>query len=118
VIVETDLRPTPGTYLVVTRVDLGGEEILAAQAYLRVRPLSLAPLSGSVVPGNLDRDGLYEDVNGDGAFDEEDVALFRTHVTSAPVQGNARAFGFTNDGRVDEADVEALTALLAAAPVP
>ncbi|MDY0392221.1 MAG: dockerin type I domain-containing protein [Candidatus Bipolaricaulis sp.] len=116
VIVETNLRPTPGTYLVVARVDIGGEEILAAQAYLRVRPLSLVPLSGSALPADLDRDGLYEDVDGDGAFTEEDIALFRTHVTSAPVQGNARAFDFNNDGRVDEADVEALTALLAAAP--
>jgi PKD repeat protein len=114
VAVETEWRPTPGTYLIVARVDVGGEEIIAAQASLRVRTLTLVPLAGGAVPRDLDRDGLYEDIDGNGAFDQADVDLFRAHWRSAPVQGNSRAFDFDNSGRVDELDAEALAALLAA----
>lgn len=113
-VVETDFRPGPGTYLVVARVDPGGEEIVAAQAYLKVRPLALVPIAGGELPRDLDGDGLYDDVDGDGAFSERDVDLLREHWTSPAVQGNARAFDFDNSGRVDETDVEALASLLAA----
>ncbi len=114
IVAETELCLEPGTYLVVARVDAGGEGILAGQAYLRVRPLALVPLAGGALPRDLDGDGLYEDVDGDGVFSEADVALFREQLRSPAVQGNARAFDFNNDGRVDEADVEALARLLAA----
>lgn len=114
VAVETGLRLAPGTYLVVVRVDTGGEEIIAAQSHLRVRPLTLIPIAGGAVPRDLDQDGLYEDVDGSGVFDETDVNLFRERWLSPPVQGNARAFDFDNSGRVDELDVESLGALLAA----
>ncbi|QAA76597.1 MAG: hypothetical protein BIP78_0831 [Candidatus Bipolaricaulis sibiricus] len=113
VVVETEVRPAPGMYLVVARVDPGGEEIIAGQAYLRVRPLSLAPLAGGSLPRDLDGDGLYEDINGDGVFDERDVELFRAVWASPEVQANVRAFDFDNSGRVDERDVDALAALLA-----
>lgn len=114
ILVETELRPEPGTYLVVARVDPGGEEIIAAQASLRVRALTLVPVAGGRVPRDLDEDGLYEDIDGNGVFDENDVDLFRAQWASAPVQGNARAFDFDNSGRVDERDVEALADLLEA----
>lgn len=114
IVAETELRPAPGTYLVVARVDLGGAEILAAQGTLRVRPLSLVPLAGGSLPRDLDGDGLYEDTTGDGVFDERDVELFRNAWRGAAVQGNARAFDYDNSGRVDEEDVKALEALLAA----
>ncbi len=114
VVAESELRPGPGTYLAVVRVDFGGPEVLAAQATLRVRPLALVPLRGGGLPQDLDGDGLYEDINGDGVFDEDDVALFRELWRGAAVQGNARAFDFDNSGRVDEGDVKALEALLAA----
>lgn len=106
---ETDLRPAVGTYVVVARVDFGGDEVLGAQATVRVRPLSLVPLApGAAVPQDLDGDGLYEDVDGNGLFDEEDVRLFSQTWDTPGIQGNARAFDFDNSGRVDAADVEAL----------
>ncbi|MCX7750819.1 MAG: hypothetical protein N2320_04690 [Candidatus Bipolaricaulota bacterium] len=117
IVAETGLRPTPGTYVVVARVDLGGEEVLGAQVTLRVRPLSLVPLvAGAGAPRDLDGDGLYEDVDGSGAFDEGDVRLFAEAWGTPGVQGNARAFDFDNSGRVDSADVEALRRLLAKKP--
>lgn len=114
VAVETELRPAPGTYLVVARVDFGGEEVIAAQGYLRVRALALVPLPGGALPRDLDGDGLYEDIDGNGIFDQADVDLFRRHWKSAAVQGNARAFDFDNSGNVDELDVERLSAILTA----
>lgn len=113
---ETDLRPAVGTYVVVARVDFGGDEVLGAQATVRVRPLSLVPLApGAAVPQDLDGDGLYEDVDGNGLFDEEDVRLFSQTWDTPGIQGNARAFDFDNSGRVDAADVEALKGFLARA---
>lgn len=113
VVVATEVRPCPGTYLVVARVDPGGEEVLAAQAYLRVRPLYLVPIGGASVPRDLDGDGLYEDIDGNGVFDEQDVQLFARSWMTPAVQGNWWAFDFDNSGHVDEADVDALAVLLA-----
>lgn len=110
--VDTGLRLKPGTYLVVARVDPGGDEIIAAQASLRVREFTLFPVAGDQVSRDLDGDGLYEDIDGNGVLDEDDVDLFRAQWASAPIQGNARAFDFDNSGRVDERDVEALADLL------
>lgn len=111
-VARSDLRPEPGTYFVVVRVDFGAEEIIAAEAYLRVRPLALVPIVGDAPPRDLNGDGLYEDIDGNGVFDERDVELFAEYWMRPAVQGNWRAFDFNNSGRVDERDVEALAELL------
>ncbi|MCR4392057.1 MAG: dockerin type I domain-containing protein [Candidatus Acetothermia bacterium] len=115
VAVSTDFRPAPGVYHVLVKVDIGGDPLLAGQVPLRVRPLALVPLAGTgPVPQDLDGDGFYEDANGDGVFDGQDVALFQESWRSAGVQANGRAFDFNNDGVVDEADAAALAELLKA----
>lgn len=63
-------------------------------------------------PRDLDGDGLFEDVNGDGRFTADDVALFALHLQSETVQRHEDAFDFNGDGRVDEGDAFALAALL------
>lgn len=77
---------------------------------------------GQVSPGDvngdgnpahdLDEDGLYEDVNGDGAFTIVDVQALFANLDSDAVQNNPSKFDFNGDGKVDVTDVQALYALL------
>lgn len=62
-------------------------------------------------PQDLDGDGLYEDVNGDGQFDIFDVqALFETH-TSGVVQDHPWAFNFSEEDDPDGVSIVDVQAL-------
>jgi hypothetical protein len=57
---------------------------------------------------DLDDDGAYEDVNGDGRASVADVQALFAKLGSAAVQNNAAAFDFNGDGRASVSDVQAL----------
>jgi len=60
------------------------------------------------LPGDLDDDGLYEDVNGDGSANVGDAqALFAARDSEA-VQNNLEAFDFNGDDVVNVGDAQAL----------
>jgi len=67
-------------------------------------PVQQVP-GGSDVPHDLNQDGLYEDVNGNGAGDFNDVVLFFNQmdwiVENEPVAG----FDFNHNGTIDFNDV-------------
>jgi len=80
-----------------------------------VRPLSMSvtpvvsPISDAdQPPRDLDGDGLYEDVNGDGAFTQADVILLALNLNSPAVYENVALFDFNGDGSINFADVQAL----------
>ncbi len=103
----------PGRYLVIVVIDYGGASLASGQRLLVIEPLNLAPVGASAAPPrDLDRDALYEDVNGDGRFDEADAVLLGFELAAPAVQANARAFDFDNDGDADFDDVVRLRALL------
>jgi PKD repeat protein len=107
-----DLLP-PGNYLILAILDFGGTYLAGGQALLKIEPLHLIPIGDARnPPKDLDGDGLYEDINGDGQLTMDDVALFATHYQDPVVQQNARAFDFNNDGVVDSLDVMALKELV------
>ena len=60
------------------------------------------------LPGDLDGDGLYEDVNGDGSADVGDAQALFSNRDSPEVQNNAGAFDFNQDGAVNVGDAQAL----------
>lgn len=60
-------------------------------------------------PGDLDGDGLFEDVNGDGQLTLADVILFALNLRSLEVLEHAQFFDFNNDGDLDFDDVRALS---------
>jgi hypothetical protein len=60
------------------------------------------------LPGDLDGDGLYEDVNGDGDFDAGDAQSLFANRDAAAVQNNVDAFDFNGDGAVNVGDAQAL----------
>lgn len=59
-------------------------------------------------PADPDDDGLYEDVNGDGRVDVDDVALLYQMAVRGAVPANTAAFDFDGDGDFDADDVQAL----------
>lgn len=65
--------------------------------------------SGLSMPRDLDGDGLYEDVNGNGRPDFADVTTLYGHLDAwAPVPFLATMFDFDHNGRLDLADVVVL----------
>jgi hypothetical protein len=57
---------------------------------------------------DLDGDGLYEDINGDGDVTVSDVQAFFTTRDSTVVQSNTAAFDFNGDGRITVSDIQSL----------
>ena len=58
-----------------------------------------------VAPGDWNRDGKYEDVNGNGRSDFADVVLFFNQMTWIAANEPISAFDFNNNSRIDFADV-------------
>jgi len=103
----------PGVYLVTAVVDYGADYVVAGQVALQVKPLSLSPIGPTAkTPTDLDGDGLYEDIDGDGRLTEGDLALFKAHLGDTPVTRNAHAFDYNNDGKITQDDVDPLREMI------
>ena len=75
--------------------------------------LSPGDVTGDGAPAqDLDEDGLYEDINGDGGFTIVDVQALFSNLDSDVVQNNVSKFDFNGDGEVDINDVQRLYAML------
>jgi uncharacterized membrane protein len=61
-----------------------------------------------LLPGDLDGDGLYEDVNGDGELNIGDAQALFSNRDAPVVQDNIEAFDFNGDGSVNAGDAQAL----------
>jgi hypothetical protein len=98
-----------GAYWVRAVLDFGADYLVAGQTLVRIPALSLEPIGEAVgVPMDLDGDGLYEDVDGNGTFDVHDPELLRAEIDSPAIQQNARAFDFDDDGLATPADADLL----------
>ncbi|SER71868.1 alkaline phosphatase PhoX [Natrinema salaciae] len=64
--------------------------------------------SGGRPPTDVDGDGLYEDVNGNGRLDYDDVVVLFEHIESDSVTLNVDAYDFNDNGRIDYDDVAEL----------
>ncbi|QSZ68380.1 PKD domain-containing protein [Methanofollis aquaemaris] len=68
--------------------------------------VGLSPLPGCThIPGDGDGDGLFEDVNGDGTLNADDVRVYFEHFESIFSQKNPRVFDYNSNGRIDFDDV-------------
>ncbi len=63
-------------------------------------------------PMDLDGDGLFEDINGDGKLTFEDGRIFSFNITSQEVQENWQLFDFDGDGDADFEDAMVLVRLV------
>jgi PKD repeat protein len=101
----------PGEYdVTLTVTDAEGQSDTAAKT-LTVRPDGPPALPGQDnPPRDLDGDGRFEDVTGEGEFSVSDVQVFFEHYQSDVVQNNATFFNFAEDDPPDVSigDVQAL----------
>ncbi|AEH36537.1 alkaline phosphatase PhoX [Halopiger xanaduensis] len=56
-------------------------------------------------PTDPDGDGKFEDVNGNGRFDYDDIVVLFEHLEDDSVQLNEAAYDFNENGRIDYDDV-------------
>jgi hypothetical protein len=61
-----------------------------------------------VLPGDLNDDGVYEDLNGDGDVNSGDAQALFSNRDSAAVQNHIAAFDFNGDGLVNVGDAQVL----------
>jgi PKD repeat protein len=84
-----------------------GATTLSHAAFVRVepsRPLRIFPGS-TAFPADLDGDGLYDDVNGNGRRDFADVVLFFNQMTWVAATAPVECFDCNGNGRIDFSDV-------------
>ncbi len=106
---------SPGDYLALAMIDYGGHVLSGKQARFSVEKLNLQPVENSKnPPQDLDGDGFYEDINGDGKLTTEDPTLLGFNLDSSAVTENWRAFDFNNDGALDFKDVRTLKEMIKA----
>jgi len=101
---------TNGTKTVVlTATSGGGSNTLTKTNYIAVTGPSLAALPGySNLPRDLNGDGLYEDMNGDGHKNMGDIVLFFNNVQWMKSNEPSALFDFNSNGRIDLGDVVVL----------
>jgi hypothetical protein len=99
-----------GTYTVkLTTSNAWGSDDEIKVGYIVVNGLAVRPLPGYAnPPTDPDSDGLYEDLNGNGRKDGNDVQLFFQHLEWIAANEPLSAFDFNGNGRIDGNDVQLL----------
>ncbi|MFC4824428.1 CARDB domain-containing protein [Halorussus aquaticus] len=102
---------SPGNHTVeLVVVDDDGITSIVTRTVL-VRPERPDVVLGSQAPRDLDRDGRFRDVDGDGTLTRNDVRTFFESYRNGSVRDNRFAFDFNRDDeRIDILDVQALHA--------
>ncbi len=73
--------------------------------------LTIAPverIGDNDLPTDPDDDGVYEDLNGNGQLDFEDVVVFFENRESDAIQDYVDSFDFNDNGRIDFDDITTL----------
>jgi len=59
-------------------------------------------------PTDLNGDGIYEDINGNGRWDYQDIVLLFQHMAWAGINQPIPAFDINENGRIDFGDISGL----------
>ncbi len=95
-----------GTYTVnLTVTNAGGSDSEVKAGFITVTPAVSVIPGGADRPTDPDRDGKYDDVNGNGRPDFADVVLYFNQMTWIAANEPVPAFDYNGNGRVDFADV-------------
>lgn len=95
-------------------VEVGSSlSVITAPELITGPQVGLSPIGGyENPPQDLDGDGVYEDIDGDGEFTAKDIALFAYHVDSEMIQRYRQLFDFDGDGGANFADAMRLASLI------
>jgi PKD repeat protein len=98
---------TGGTYTVkLTATNAWGSDDEIKNGYIVVNGLAVRPLPGQAnPPTDPDHDGLYEDMNGNGVKDMNDVVLFFKNLIWIRDNEPIACFDFNGNGSIDTNDV-------------
>ncbi len=95
-----------GTYTVRLLVSNGQMTDTHRETVTVTAAATLLTIPGAAgLPRDLDGDGLYEDVNGNGRKDFADVILYFNQVSWIAANESTTAFDYNENGRIDFADV-------------
>lgn len=64
----------------------------------------VAPMDGAM-PADIDGDGLYEDLNGSGEIDYDDVVVYFQHMDEPAMTDNVGAYDYNGNDRIDYTDL-------------
>jgi PKD repeat protein len=99
---------TAGDYTVtLTATNAYNGDVMTKSQYIRVTPIVETFPDRTNLPADPDGDGLYEDVNGNGRLDFDDVVVFYQNMDW--VRDNSRVgiapYDFNGNGRIDFDDI-------------
>lgn len=101
---------TVGTYRVIANVPTGTDYEYVISETVTVNPGNVT--GTGAIATNVDNDGQYEDVNGDGVVNVVDVQALFANMDSPEIQASPESFDFNQDGIVNVVDVQRLFAEL------
>jgi len=103
--VRGDSTGTTDLQVAVNRMD--DEEGTAIDANARTGVLVTGPptVTGGSAPTDPDGDGLYEDLNGNGRLDYEDIEILFNNFDADSVTMNESAYDFNENGQLDFDDI-------------
>jgi hypothetical protein len=109
---ETTANISAGNYTHTVATD-GAENLTQDVEVVEEANTTQPPAVGDFenAPTDTDNDGKYDDVNGDGTFDVNDVTALWVNRDGSNVTDNADAFDFNGDGTFDVNDITKLFAL-------
>ncbi|GAB6860070.1 alkaline phosphatase PhoX [Haloplanus litoreus] len=92
----------------VTRMDDESGHTIGVEAREGVLVTGPPTVSGGSAPTDPDGDGLYEDINGNGRLDYEDIEMLFSSFDADSVTMNKSAYDFNENGRLDFDDIVSL----------
>ncbi len=82
-----------------------GDEMAVATTDATLSVASTVARIDGTVPGDVDGDGHYEDLNGSGEVDYDDVVTYFRHMEEPTMTDHAAAYDYNDNGRVDYGDL-------------
>jgi len=103
--VRGDSTGTTDLQVDVSRMDNEAGNAIGAEARSGVLVTGPPTVTGGAAPTDPDGDGLYEDLNGNGRLDYEDIEILFSNFDADSVTMNESAYDFNENGQLDFDDV-------------
>jgi PKD repeat protein len=103
--VRGDSTGTTDLQVTVSRMDDEDGNAVGANARTGVLVTGPPTVTGGSAPTDTDGDGLYEDLNGNGRLDYEDIEILFSNFDADSVTMNESAYDFNENGQLDFDDI-------------